>query len=170
MWAWMCPRVGTQGNGANPGVCFILSGLCLLLPGAVECTALGGGCREGKQRRPASQLLFCLLVKEKADSVLPPLKRMSLKDEPCNTGSLTHIQSGLSVNMAMDHCPVGLHVDSPPFQPWVSLLPSPHPGLQPACSLNAPSAFSSSGSSRLPARPWSLLEVNPNSLTLRDSS
>lgn len=44
-----------------PGVCFIFSGLCLLLQGAVERTALGGegGCREGKQRRPASQLL-CL--------------------------------------------------------------------------------------------------------------
>lgn len=65
LWAWMCPHVGTRKQ-CYPGVCFIYSSLCLLLPGAVECTALGGDCREGKQRRPASQLLFRLPVKEKA--------------------------------------------------------------------------------------------------------
>lgn len=54
-----------------PGVCFIFSGLCLLLAGAVECTALvgeaaGKGSRGG---RPTS-CCVCLLFKEKADSVL----------------------------------------------------------------------------------------------------
>ena len=66
-----------------PGVCFIFSGLCLLLQGAVECTARGvgwGGAGEAAGKgsrggRPAS-CCVCLLFKEKADSV--PLSRLLL--------------------------------------------------------------------------------------------
>ena len=48
-----------------PGVCFIFSGLCLLLPGAVECTALGGrlqGREAGEAGQPVA-VSACFLKK-----------------------------------------------------------------------------------------------------------
>lgn len=143
-----------------PGVCFIFSGLCLA-PRAAECTAWGwqGRLQEGKQRRPSASCCVCLLFKEKADVLCLCLASSFEEDAQW---ALAHIQGGFPCNRAMDHCPVGC-LWTAPFPARGLCFPA-LPGLQPACSPNAPSAFSSSGSSCLPARTLVLpFEVNPNS-------
>ena len=157
----MCPHVCTQWNGAYALGLFNLQQCVPFAPrghGMHSPRGEAGG--KGRKGIWPVSCCVCLLFKERADSatfVSPPLlKRMSLEDEPFNTRSSAHIQSGFSVNVAKGHCPASLNVDSPPSQPWVSLLHSSLPGLQPACPPNGPSDFSPPGSLRVPAQPCSL--------------